>query len=164
LRQQDFEGSFPPAGWTVVDHVAGGTWQDNATRGVPNYTAAGSGNCAVAHAWSDNSVFWDTELRSPSIKIPSGCTYMLTYASMFQDYAGNGEIWVGISTDTGATWTNLRNQSTDDPPGGSPAVGGTSEMENLSAYAGKTVIIRWRYKASNSPAWCWHIDSVEIRR
>ena len=37
LLQEAFEGSFPPAGWTIVNNVMGGTWQSNVARGVPNY-------------------------------------------------------------------------------------------------------------------------------
>jgi hypothetical protein len=79
---------------------------------------------------------------------------------MFQDYASNGEIWVDITMDGGTTWFSLRNQTSDDPPGGTPAVGGTSEIEDLAGYLGHTIILRWRFQAGNSAAWCWHVDSV----
>jgi len=163
VLQENFEGAFPPPGWSVVNNVVGGTWQDNVTRGVPNYCAAGSGDCAVAHPGDTNTSFWDTELRTPPIDLSNATWAALTYASMFQDYAGNGEIWVDISTDGGTTWVSLRNQTSDDPPGGTPAVGGTSEIEDLAGYLGHTVIIRWRFQAGNSAAWCFHVDNVEIQ-
>ena len=118
---ENFEGSFPPTGWTIVNNVVGGSWQSNVARGVPNYCAAGSGDAAVAHPGDTNTVYWDTELRSPVVDLTQASWASLTYASMFQNYAGNGEIWVDISIDGGITWVTLRNQTSDDPPGGTPA-------------------------------------------
>ncbi len=163
VLQESFEGAFPPPGWTIVNNVIGGSWQSNVARGVPNYCAAGSGACAVAHPGDTNGIFWDTELRSPPIDLTAATWASLTYASMFQDYAGNGEIWVDITMDGGTTWFSLRTQTSDDPPGGTPAVGGTSEVEDLAGYLGHTIMLRWRYQATNTPAWCWHVDSVEVQ-
>ncbi|RLD98804.1 MAG: hypothetical protein DRI92_03340, partial [Aquificota bacterium] len=121
--------------------------------GVGNQTAFGSGYSAAAHAYGSGAA-WDTELWSPPVFLPDNAT--LTYASNFQDYAGNGDIWLDISADGGNTWDNLRYQTSDDPPGG------TFEVVDLSTYTGQTVILRWRYSATSSTAWYWHIDDVSI--
>lgn len=152
---ESFEGIFPPTGWTVIDNVSsGGEWDRNDAFSVVNRTNYGSGYSAAAEAYT-SGIAWDTELRSPSIDM-NGMTPQLTYASNFQDFSGNGEIWLDISTNSGATWTNLRYQSTDDP------TGGTLETEDLSAYATDTIILRWRYAATSAEAWYWHIDDVVI--
>ncbi len=154
LLSEDFEGTFPPAGWTVIDNAGTGmVWHRNDYFGVANGAAFGSGYAAVAYAYGSGAA-WDTELWSPPVLLPDGA--VLTYASNFQDYAGNGDMWLDISTDGGATWTNLRYQTSDDP------VGGTFETEDLSDYAGQTVILRWRYSASSTTAWYWFVDEVSI--
>ena len=163
VLEEDFEGVFPPPGWEVKDNAgAGGVWQRNDTRGVPNYCSYGSGYAAVAHPGDTNSIAWDTELISPPIDLTGKSMAKLDYASNFQDYAGNGEIWLDISTDGGATWFNLRTQTSDDPPGGSPAVGGTLETVDLNPFSDHEIRLRWRFQASNGPAWIWHIDAVKV--
>ncbi|HDD24878.1 MAG TPA: hypothetical protein ENF52_05535, partial [Chloroflexi bacterium] len=154
LLFEDFEGAFPPAGWTVYDNAGTGMmWHRNDYFGAANETAFGSGYSAAAHAYGSGAA-WDTELWSPPVFLPDNAT--LTYASNFQDYAGNGDIWLDISADGGNTWDNLRYQTDDDPPGG------TFEVVDLSAYTGQTVILRWRYSATSSTAWYWHIDDVKL--
>ena len=99
---------------------------------------------------------------SPPIDLTKAIKATLQYASNFQDYAGNGEIWLDISDDGGVTWINLRTQTSDDPPGGTPGVGGTLEFEELTPYTGEMIVLRWRFQARNGPAWMWHIDEVVI--
>jgi len=153
---EQFEGAFPPAGWSVVDNAGSGNiWMRNDAAGEPNQAAYGSGYSAAADASNSNSA-WDSELRSPSVSLINFQNPVLTYASNFQDYAGNGDIWLDISTDGGTTWTTLRYSTADDPSGG------TMENEDLSAYAGNIVVFRWRYVATSSSAWFWHIDDVNV--
>ncbi len=162
--KESFEDNFPPVGWQVIDNAGSGkVWERNDTAGVVNLCASGSGFAAVAHPWDINSSSWDTELWSPPIDLTPAYQAELTYASHFQDYAGNGEIWVDITTDDGANWVNLRNQTSDDPPGGAPMVGGTFEFEDLTPYIGNIIRLRWRFQARNSPAWMWHIDEITVK-
>ena len=163
IFEENFEGVFPPTDWQVKDNNgSGGVWQQSVEKGVPNYCSSGNGLAAVAHPGDINTIYWDTELISPPIDLTEKSMIELRYASHFQDYAGNGEIWLDISTDNGLSWQNLRNQTSDDPPGGTPAVGGTLESEDLSPYSGYEIQLRWRFQASNSAAWMWHIDAVKI--
>jgi hypothetical protein len=157
LLSEDFEGAFPPAGWQVFTNTIGGEWARNDTLGHPNHCNFGDGFSAASGMNGSSGIAWDTELWSPPIDLSSvGEMALLRYASNFQDYAGNGEIWLDISTDSGTTWTNLRYQSSDDP------VGGTLEEEDLSAYIGQTIMLRWRYAATSITSWYWHIDNVEV--
>jgi len=155
LLEEDFEGSFPPEGWYTTDDAGtGNVWMRNDEAGVINRCDYGSGYSAAAEA-SVSGTAWDTSLYSPEIYIPYS-NANLTYASNFQDFAGNGDMWLDISDDGGSSWTNLRTQSVDDP------AGGTFEVEDLSTYTGQNVILRWRYVAASSSAWFWHIDNVTI--
>ncbi len=148
---EGFEGSvFPPAGWSVADLSGSGrVWAQSATNNT-----LGSGNAAAADPDANGAGVWDTILYSPAFTVTAPVS--LTYASNFQDYAGNGEIWLDISTNGGSAWTNLRNQTTDDPPGG------TIETENLTPYVGSNVMFRWHYSATNNTAWYWHIDDISV--
>jgi hypothetical protein len=100
MLQENFEGAFPPPGWSVIDNVVGGTWQDNVTRGVPNYCAAGSGDCAVAHPGDTNGIFWDTELRTPPIDLTSAhmgvadlCEYVPGLCQQWRNLGGYHHGW-----------------------------------------------------------------------
>ncbi len=147
---EDFEGAFPPAGWTVITNTGAG-WNTNVFWGEINKTN-GSGQSAVSSSDAfGNGV--DSELWTPSIDLSAAQSPILTYESNFQDYAGDGDAYLDISTDGGATWTNLTWFTADWGP--------TSEEVDLSAYAGQTIMLRWQYVASGW-AWYWHIDDVWV--
>ncbi len=150
--QEDFEGTFPPAGWQVVDNAGtGNIWFQSTV----NHTN-GSGRSAAADSDAVcNWLGWDTELWSPSLDLTAAVAPVLTYESNFQDYIGAGDAWLDVSTDGGMTWTNLSYWTDDHGP--------TQEVVDLSAYAGQTIILRWRYSDNNDGcAWYWHIDDVTI--
>ena len=160
LIDEAFEGSWPPAGWQVVDNLGNGSvWNRSDLVPASNRTTtvggSGSSACADPNA-AGNVSGWDTELWSSPVDLTQADSAVLTYKSNFQDYSGNGEIWLDISTDGGSTWSTLRNQTSDDPSGG------TVETEDLAAYLGQTVVLRWRYLAGSSTAWYWHIDDVAL--
>ncbi len=153
---EQFEGTFPPAGWTVVDNLGNGmVWKRNDEWGAPNRTPGADGFSAAAEAYGSGQA-WDTELWSPPVTLPASPALGIQFDSNFQDYAGNGDAWFEISTDGGSTWTTLWYSSVDDPSGG------TTRQFDLSAYAGMTVQFRWHYVASSSTAWFWHIDDVQM--
>ncbi len=157
ILSENFEGSFPPAGWSVIDNIeSGNVWQRNDYFGATNNTG-GTGYCADAD--SDATCYsgaWDTTLVSPSVTLPALST-ALTFKSNFQDYAGAGQAWCDISTDGGSTWTNLF-YATDDEP-----AGGTTHTIDLAAYAGATAMFRWRYSDDGDQcAWYWRLDDILI--
>ena len=155
---EDFEGAFPPAGWSTVDNIATGNfWQRNDFWACNNEaTNFGSGFSACAE--SDASGIgpaWDTTLFSPTIDLTLHTTATLTYASNFQDWIGFGEAWCDISTDGGGTWANLWYSKSDE------AAGGTLHTHDLTDYCGNNVIFRWTYDDDGDGfAWYWHIDDV----
>ncbi|MBN2381737.1 hypothetical protein JXQ70_02545, partial [bacterium] len=152
---QDFEGSFPPAGWTVINN-SGSDWDRNDALGQVNYTTAngGAGFCAAAGQDGNPGSTWDTELWSPPVDLTNALSAQVTYASNFKGYAGNDSIYLDISLDGGNNWTNLRTQTIDDP------VDGTLEIEDLGAFLGNTVLLRWHYVAPATTSYYWHIDNI----
>jgi hypothetical protein len=159
---EDFEGTFPPGGWQVVNNVAGGQWSRNDALGQSNNVSTyGSGFSAAAGSASADGTAWDTELWSPAIDLTSlSAPIRLRYASNFQDYGGNGDAYLDVSTNGGASWTPLYSQTYDDD--GGTTGGGVLREEDLSAYAGQTVRLRWRYVADSGSDWFWQIDNVTV--
>jgi len=153
---EDFEGGFPPAGWVITQTAATTeTWKRNDAFGVNNKTAYGSGYSAAAHAKNSNAK-WDAELWSPPIATKRQQNLRLSFASNFQDFAGNGDSYLYISADGGTSWDTLLAQTFDDP------AGGRILNFDLSSYAGMTITLRWRYTATAKDAWFWHIDNVKV--
>ncbi len=152
LLYEDFEGSFPPAGWAVVDNISSG---NNWAQQTNNRTTSvgGTGKSAGAEAYNQY-VLWDTELWSPPVAL--GLPTAISFPSNFQDYVGNGDAWFEVSTNGGSSWDELWYSTVDDPSGG------VLREFDLAAYAGQTATFRWRYVANTSQAWYWHIDNVQI--
>jgi uncharacterized repeat protein (TIGR01451 family) len=153
--------SYVPPGWQRLDNAgSGGLWDSNDTFGVANritYSGTGASGLSMAAEAYGSSIAWDAELWSPPIdltSVPPSIT--LTFESNFQDYAGNGDAYLDVSTDGGLNWTNIHSQTTDDP------TGGELELFDLSAYAGNMVILRWRYTCTSGTTWYWHIDNVTV--
>jgi uncharacterized repeat protein (TIGR01451 family) len=159
---EDFEGDWPPEGWTVVvNGDPGGEWNTHVYWGDQNRTVPyGSGISADADSDNFGSAggHMDTELWSPPIDLTAYGGAGLSFASNFQDMAGLGEAYLDVSTDSGSNWTNLFHQNTDDP---SMTAGVLREFD-LSAYAGETIILRWHYDDEDGWAWWWQIDNVSI--
>ncbi len=153
---EDFE-SWPLTGWSIVDNAGtGNVWDSNDAFGKPNRTP-GSGYSADADSDAVCSGSWDTELWSPAIDLSGYLTATLTFASNFQDYAGSGEAWVDVSTDGGTSWANVFYATTDEPSDG------IVHSIDLSAYAGQTIVVRWRYSDNGDGcAWYWQIDDVVV--
>lgn len=151
IISEDFEGAFPPAGWTVI----GPLWNRNDYWGRTNY-AGGDGYCADA----DSDAYGtggDSELWTPSFSLAgySAATleFVASYNYLYNDYAD-----VDISTDGGATWINLLHWAEDHDAYGP----GEEVTIDLTPYVGNSnVIIRWHYYA---PGWDWwyEIDQVRI--
>lgn len=165
IFQEDFEGTWPPAEWQVVDNNGPGkNWVSNDSIGTTNWCQYGSGKAAAADSFYFK-LGMDTSLISPPIRLFTPKAY-LGYASNFQDNATRGQIWLDISTNNGGSWSNLRYQTSDDPPSTALTPGGTWEVEDLTPYVGKTVLLRWRYTDDNiNPyGWYWYIDNIVVKK
>jgi hypothetical protein len=151
---ETFEGGFPPLGWVVVNNGtdANKIWKRNDAWGSANVTG-GSGFSAAAGPTAGGNGPYDTELWSPLVTLPA-TPRNIKFNSNFQDYAGNGDAYFQISTNGGGTWTTLLSYTVDDPGAGA------LRSADLTAYAGQTVIFRWRFVTGSTTAWFWQIDNV----
>lgn len=152
VLSEDFEGSFPPAGWTVITDTGAG-WNTNVFWGKANITP-GSGQAAGADADAFGAGV-DTTLYTPVFDLTGYTSANLTFDSNFQEFAGDGDAWADISTDGGTTWTNVHFMSVDEP------TAGTSYSYDISAYAGGLAQLRFRFMTPGWD-WYWYIDNVVV--
>ena len=149
---EQFEGDFPPLGWTVVNNTANtnNVWKRNDAWARDNL-ALGTGYCADADSdkAGSGSGNFDTELRSPLIRMPA--TPRVLKFLHYYNHLTTDSATVDVSTNGGAAWTNLVSWTTVDAAG--------EATVDLSAYANQTIMLRWRY-TSSSYQWYWLIDDV----
>ena len=155
ILSEDFEGSFPPSGWTVHGDPL---WDRNDNWGRDNY-AGGYGYCADA----DSDAYYgggDSELWTPSFSLEGYASAELSFIASYNDYSGHDDYAdVDISTDGGATWTNLLHWEDEDHDAYGP---GEPVTIDLTPYVGNdNVIIRWHYYAPGWDFW-YEIDNVTI--
>ncbi len=150
---EQFEGDFPPAGWTVKNNTsgAGNIWKRNDEWGRANLTG-GTGYCAAADSDIAGSGAFDTELLSPLIVMPA-TPRNLAFKHYFQYIYTTDRGYVDVSTNGGNTWTNLRTFS---------ALDAAEQTIDMSAYAGMTIMLRWRY-VTGGWAFYWQIDDVRTQ-
>ncbi|WP_406242682.1 S8 family serine peptidase [Tissierella carlieri] len=135
--------------------------------GVP--TSGPDGAASGTKLWATNlggnyPMSSDSYIVSPVIVLPEGSNSVLTF-NHWVDMEGTTTLYdygqVQISTDDGATWTNI-----------TPAEGGkygrrvqawANEEISLAAYAGNTVKIRFFFHSDGSVAYTgWYIDDVFV--
>jgi hypothetical protein len=150
---QDFNGAWPPAGWSVIDNLsAGGKWDLNTTWSRPNY-AGGDGTCADA----DSDKFGDamnTELRA-TFNLSGMTKPVLKFITSYNDYGSADSARTEVSTNGGASWVTLANWTADISPNGP----GSNIVLNLQAVAGHpNVILRFWYVSDWD--WWWEVDNV----
>lgn len=149
---EQFEGAFPPLGWTVVNNGAGpgNVWKRNDAWGRANNTG-GTGFSADADSdkAGSGSAPFNTELWSPAIKMPA-TPRNLKFKQNFNFIASGDAAILDVSTTGGASWTNLLTFTASN----------TSEQTvNMTAYANQMIVLRWKY-TSVSWAWWYEIDDV----
>lgn len=100
---EDFEGTWPPTGWTIESTNLGFTWEEN-TSGI---------NGKDAHVGYDYTQ--DESLISPVFTVPAGNPSLKFKLSMSYywgvDPYNNYDVYVSITTDGGATWTPIWDES-----------------------------------------------------
>jgi hypothetical protein len=153
---EDFEAGVPPAGWTMIDNVAGGGayWSDNVMFSELNYTGA-SGNCAMCDSdWFGSGIYLDTELISPSFVVGAGAA--LDYDTAYSDLV-TGNDYADVDINVGAGWVTLLSWDSD-------FLGPQHVTLDLSAYVGQVAQIRFHYYDVSSTGWDWYwqVDHVVI--
>ena len=156
VLQENFDGGgFPPPGWNVTDPLGNGeVWQLNDPEGQPNNTG-GSGNFADI-----NSDFYgpggtqDTSLVTPTMDLSSSPGPFLTFQNDYFGFGGQtGD--VDVSTDGGATWTNVWEHTSDSLRGPNLQ---TVQLPQAANQA--NVELRFHFTA-NFGFW-WEVDDVTV--
>jgi uncharacterized repeat protein (TIGR01451 family) len=162
---QDFNGAFPPAGWTVVNNAPGGpVWGNLAGCGESGNFTNGSGDVACVSSDVFGAAEFDVELRTSAINLSAfGAPAALTFTANYQNFANLDFFTVDVSTNGGGAWTNLLSWNEDH--GGFRAAPGENVNLDISAYAGQAdVRFRFRYFDPNTGDFDWYaqVDNVAV--
>ncbi len=158
-----FGNDFEENNGNFISSGTNNSWQWGVPTSGPRAAKSGT------NLWATNlagaySMSTDCYLVSPSIELPASGNSVLTF-SHWVDMEGTTTLYdygqVMISTDDGATWTNI-----------TPVTGGkygkrvqawADEEISLAAYAGRTVKIRFYFHSDNTVAYDgWYIDDVYV--
>jgi subtilisin family serine protease len=154
---EDFEGTFPPAGWEVINNGGACVWQRNDAWPRDNY-AGGDGFSAAADSdLCGQGTTMNSELHTPVLNLSGATVASLDFVASYR-HLGSSSFQVHISDDGGATWnTELTWNASVDPTGpGAPV------SIDLAPYIGSNnVIISFHYTA---PSWDWwaQVDQVRV--
>lgn len=153
IATQDFTGTFPPAGWNVVNNGGACVWVNTDPGGNGNLTG-GTGEFAIADSDDCGSVLMDTELWSGQLNLTNVISPELEFKTDYYSYSGNEYGDVDISTDAGATWANVQHfvASARGPRTWSGAIPGAGQND---------VMVRWHYANANWD-WWWEVDDMVV--
>ena len=161
LLSQDFEGSFPPAGWVVANATTGCT-----SPGVPDWTntnpgargnlTGGSGAFAIADsdACGSGSVM-NAQMWTPVLNLTGLTSPRITYNTDYYDISSTSDVAdLDFSTDGGSTWTNALswNESHRGP---------LSVEQPFAADNQANTVVRWNYTNATWD-WWWEVDNVTV--
>jgi len=161
ILQENFDGAFPPTGWTVTQTSANPNykWKNNTEWGRTLPTGW-SGKCADADSDLAGNGVMDTSLVTPSFSlagIPPYTSVQLVFKNQFRSYSSSVAD-TDISTDGGATWTNLLHWT-----GASNGYPTPNEITvPLTSYIGQAnVQLRFHYYNANW-AYYWMIEDLRV--
>jgi uncharacterized membrane protein len=154
LVNEQFEGSFPPAGWAVIDIAGtGATWDRNDAWGNDNL--AGTGFCADADSDAAGMTAMDTGLITPTFSLAGYTTASLEFDMSLWMYSGAEYAEVLVSDDSWTTQSQIAYYDTDIPDY-------SHVVLDLSAFLGApTVNVMFHYGNAYFD-WFWMVDNVEI--
>ncbi|MDX1417850.1 MAG: hypothetical protein R3293_26850, partial [Candidatus Promineifilaceae bacterium] len=157
--------------WTVINNAVGNpvVWSSVIGSGEAGNYATGNGDAASASSdlQGGGSGLYDTELWSPPLDLSGYSKVTLEYWANYGNFAGVDFLNLDISTNSGASWTNLLSWNEDHHPNGLRVAPGELVSVDLSPYAGLTnVILRWHYYDPVGPGssqdWYAQIDEVGL--
>ncbi|MBL7805831.1 MAG: Omp28-related outer membrane protein [Saprospiraceae bacterium] len=148
----DFESTFPSAGWALKPTSTGAVWQQ-VTGGFGAY---GSSDASlVANFYSIQS--GTLEMYMPKIDLSNAISATLNFDYAYAYYVSGADVFkdrliIEVSTNCGSTWTSVYNKEGDDLATADPSANSFVPTENdwitesidLSAYAGVEVMVRFK--------------------
>jgi N-acetylneuraminic acid mutarotase len=151
---ESFDAASTPAGWTVVNNTATGSWAFDDPGGRGNLTG-GTGNFAIAdsdHAGTGTTT--DTSLITPVLDFSAVPAPQLAFNSDFRDVGSEDFTDVDASLDGGKTWTNLYHQVDS-------RRGPTVETVPITSLGGKAAV-QLRFHYFGTWDWWWQVDNVQV--
>jgi hypothetical protein len=151
LLSEDFMGTFPPTGWTTYElGTTGGGW----AQGTPGYD---DDYCA----WHDDisGGTWDDWLVSPAITMPAKATYELEFQQYVRYPTYTSIHSVMISDGSGVPPTDFTQLY--EVPHGDGYLWEAIEDLDLTAYAGETIYLAFRYEGGYDAD--WSVDNVVVQ-
>lgn len=154
LLSEGFEATtFPPAGWTSynVDGV-GVQWARNTTAAYVR-----SGAASAYHYYGSVGVMEDGWLVSPPLNVQPGTQLSFWEYTRFPSFYFKHSLWVC----TGAACNTPPTNYTQVAEYSAPTTAWRQQVVDLSAYAGQTAYVAWRYEGDDADA--WYIDDVLVQ-
>lgn len=154
---QDFEGSFPPAGWTAQNTTTG-------CAGIPGWTntdpsartnlTGGTGLFAIADSdQCGNGVSMNASMMSPVFDLTGLTEPKIEFKYDYNDFSSADSGMVDVSTDGGATWTNEHTWTNDDR-------GPKTYSDYINGGNSNAVQVRWNYVSGWD--WWWEVDNMVL--
>lgn len=155
MLHETFDTTNTPAGWSIVNHNAGpATWAFNDPGNRGNLTGGSGGFAIMDSDKAGSGKTEDTSLVTPVLDLSGTSSPYLRFNSDYRGFS-NGFADIDVSTDAGATWTNVWHQTS------TSRRGPLQELVSLPGLAGAaTAQVRFHYKGTF--AWWWEVDNVEL--
>lgn len=153
---EPFDGTTLPAGWTAVDNNGSGeVWRIGDPENRGNLTG-GTGNFADINSdFYGPSASQNTALVSPVVDLSGVANPVLRFHTDYVGFPGQtGD--VDVSTDGGATWTNIWHHTVDS------VLGPDLEMVAVPQAANQATV-QFRYHFTSSFGWWWEVDDVTVQ-
>ncbi|MDR0667100.1 MAG: choice-of-anchor J domain-containing protein, partial [Prevotellaceae bacterium] len=148
LLNEGFEGGVPPAGWISVAESGAARWA--------SYTSYFHSGSRAAYRSFSSGLSIDFLITTP-LAIPSGGVFELSFWTMTRDlpYYNKNSVCISTTGTAPADFTEVWTPSI-------PMVGNIWEEVklDLSAYAGQTIYIAFRYQGNNAHVWV--LDDVKV--
>ena len=153
---ETFEGTFPPAGWSVSCYTAYSSTYGCWAQGTGYGSGAGFSGNAAQSIYGDYLL--DTSLITPSFSTVGFDAVDLLFSGYFYFYSGYGNICdLQYSTDGGSSWNTF----------GTWGTYGSSTEEKIALPAGAlgqpNVILRWKRYTSSYPYYYAVVDNVRLQ-
>jgi len=163
-----FAAGDPPSGWSLVN---GGT-------GTQRWSTSATGRPATPAGWTvpfewinlsadTNAQTEDDHLVTPSFDCTGAATVTLSFWQYLNSGATTRQGLVDVSSDGGATWTNVATYSATTGPTNPPGTPATSIDITSAAESSANVQVRFRYRGTRpttAGTRYWLVDTVTVTR